>query len=64
VAIHAFGTTYWIRYLMHRFAGPDGNFKPHKALPAVIWIAVVLLVLHLVKVVVWALGYLRILPSD
>jgi hypothetical protein len=31
VAIHAFGTTYWIRYLMHRFAGPDGNFKPLKA---------------------------------
>lgn len=27
VAIHGFGTHYWIRYLMHRFAGPDGNFK-------------------------------------
>lgn len=64
VAIHAFGTTYWIRYLMHRFAGPDGNFKPHKALPAVTWTAVVLLVLHLVEVVVWALAYLLILPGD
>jgi hypothetical protein len=27
VAIHAFGTTYWIRYLVHRFAAPDGYFK-------------------------------------
>lgn len=35
VAIHAFGTTYWTRYLVHRYAGPDGRFKEHAALPAV-----------------------------
>ena len=64
VAIHAFGTTYWIRYLMYRFAAPDGNFKAHKALPAVTCTAVVLLMLHLVEVVVWALAYLLILPGD
>ena len=64
VAIHAFGTTYWIRYLMYRFAGPDGNFKARKELPAVTWTAVVLLMLHLIEVVVWALAYLLILPGD
>ena len=64
VAIHAFGTNYWIRFLTHRFTGPDGNFKARKALPAVTWTAVVLLMLHLVEVIVWALAYLLILPGD
>ena len=64
VAIHALGTHHWVRYLTDHFAGPDGNFKAHKALPAVTWTAVVLLMLHLVEVVVWALAYLLILPGD
>ena len=33
VAIHAFGTTYWIRYLVHRYAGHDGTFKAHRRCP-------------------------------
>lgn len=64
VAIHAFGTTYWIRYLAHRYAGPDGNFKAHAALPALTWTALVLLLLHMIEVVVWALAYLLLLPGD
>ena len=62
VAIHAFGTTHWMRFLRYRFATPDGNLKPHKALPAVTWTAVVLLLLHVVEVMVWALAYLLLLP--
>jgi len=64
VAIHAFGTIYWIRYLGRRHAAPDGDFKAHKALSALIWSAVVLLLLHLVEVVVWALSYVLIMPGD
>ena len=64
VAIHAFGTTYWIQYLQHRYVGPDGNFKRRKAVLAVTGTAVVLLMLHMVEVVVWALAYLLILPGD
>jgi hypothetical protein len=64
VAIHAFGTVYWIRHLGRRYAGPDGDFKAHTALPALTWTAVVLLMLHLVEVVVWALAYVLILPGD
>jgi uncharacterized membrane protein len=43
VAIHAFGTTAWLRHLMRRYAGPDGNFKAHAALPAVTFTALVLI---------------------
>ncbi len=64
VTIHAFGTVYWIRFLGRRYAGPDGEFKAHTALSALTWTAIVLLMLHLVEVVVWALAYVLILPGD
>lgn len=64
VSIHAFGTVSWIRFLGRRYAGPDGDFKAHTALPVLIWTAVVLLMLHLIEVVVWALAYVLILPGD
>jgi voltage-gated potassium channel len=64
VALHAFGTIYWIRYLMHHYSAPDGHFSTQKAIPALIGTAVVLLTLHLVEVMVWALAYLFILPGD
>ncbi len=64
VAIHAFGTIYWIRYLAGHYAGPDGDFGGHNAFPALTWTALVLLMLHLVEVVVWALAYMLILPGD
>ena len=64
VAIHAFGTVYWIRHLTRHYAGADGELRSHKTLPALTWSAVVLLMLHLVEVVVWALAYLLIMPGD
>ena len=64
VAIHAYGTTHWIRYLMNHFVGPDGHFKAHKALSAVTWTAVILLLLHVVEVMVWAIAYRLLLPVE
>ena len=64
VAIHAFGTTAWLRHLMHRYADPNGNFKARAALPAVTFTALVLLLLHMIEVVLWALAYLLVLPGD
>ena len=57
VVIHAYGTHYWMRYMGYRFVGPDGNFKPRKVLPAIISTAVILLMLHVVEVIVWAVAY-------
>jgi hypothetical protein len=64
VAIHAFGTAVWIRYLGRHYIGADGQCRAHKALPAVTWSAVWLLMLHLVEVVVWAGFYLLITPVE
>ena len=62
VVIHAYGTHYWMRYMGHRFVAPDGNFKPRKVLPAIIWTAVTLLMLHVIEVVVWAVAYRVLTP--
>ncbi|MEZ5583421.1 MAG: potassium channel family protein [Candidatus Competibacteraceae bacterium] len=62
VIVHAVGTSYWIRFVLHHYADHDGYFKPHKTLPALIWTAVVLMLLHLTEVGLWALTY-RLLPE-
>ena len=64
VAIHAVGTHYWMRHVVRRYTGPQGDIVTHKALLAVTWTAVALLMLHLIEVIVWALAYLLILPGD
>jgi hypothetical protein len=64
VAVHAFGTVYWIRYLGRHYTEADGEFSAHKILPALTWSAVVLLMLHLLEVVVWAVFYLLITPVE
>ena len=64
VAIHAFGTLHWMRFLVRRYAGADGNFHSRKALPALTWTAIFLLLLHLAEVVAWALAYVLVLPDE
>ena len=63
VVIHAVGTSYWMRHLTRYYADADGHFKPRRALPAVIWTAVVLMMLHVVEVVLWATAD-RLLPGN
>lgn len=64
VTIHAFGTTYWVRYLTYRFARSGGELKTHEVLLALIATAVVLLILLLVEVILWALTYLLAVPGN
>lgn len=45
-----------------RFVYDDGNFKKGKSLPAVIWTAVILMLLHVAEVVIWAVAYLLLSP--
>lgn len=64
VAVHAFGTVYWVRHLVRRYVDPSCDFRARAALPALALTTVVLLMLHLVEVVIWALAYVLILPGD
>ncbi len=63
VVIHAVGTTRWIHYVTHRFAGHDGQWKQRALLPVLKSTAIVLLTLHIVEVMLWAVVYELFLPA-
>jgi voltage-gated potassium channel len=56
IIIHGVGTTSWIRYLLAR--------PGIQSLRVVISTAIVLITLHLVEILVWALAYMLMLPTD
>ena len=62
VVIHAIGTTEWMHFMRRHFIGRDGKFKSNQSLPAVMWTAVILMLLHVFEVVVWAVTYLLLTP--
>jgi len=64
IVIHGVGTTSWIRYLLTRHTDVSGHFKPTRSLRVVISTAIVLITLHLVEILVWALAYMLMLPTD
>lgn len=64
VLVHAVGTHALIRFLSRHYANVSGLIPSHKALPAVIWTAMVLMVLHVIEIQLWALTYLFIVPGD
>ena len=63
VLIHALGTSYWVRHLFKRHLGADGRWHPKSDLWVLTSTAVVLLGLHLVEVMLWALTYLWGVPT-
>lgn len=64
MAIHAVGTTYLLRHMVRRYAGSDGHFKPHVVMPVAISTMLILMLLHLLEIILWALAYLFLLPGD
>ncbi|MFZ1537448.1 MAG: potassium channel family protein [Chromatiaceae bacterium] len=64
VVVHAVGTQSLIRYLSRHFTDANEMFRPHEALPAFIWTAIVLLMLHVIEIHLWAAAYLFVVPGD
>jgi len=62
VAMHALGTSVFMRILIRRYADHDGQWLPQDHWRVFMSTAVTLLGLHLVEIFVWALTYLW-LPS-
>jgi len=63
IIIHGVGTTLWLNYLLRRHTEDGHYFRPKKSLPVIISTAIVLITLHLVEILVWALAYLLVLPQ-
>jgi voltage-gated potassium channel len=62
VAIHAFGTSMWIRFAGRRYAGHGKSWQMRQHWQVFMSTAIVLIALHSVEIVVWALAY-RWLPA-
>lgn len=63
VVIHGVGSTYWIRFLRHRYETHEGYWKEHLVFPVIISTALILLLLHVCEVFLWALLYLWLVPD-
>ena len=64
VVIRGVGSTYWIRFLIHRYETHDGYWKARAVFPVLMSTALVLLMLHVLEVLLWALIYLWLVPDD
>jgi voltage-gated potassium channel Kch len=63
VVIHAYGTTRWIYYLGRHFVGPDGKLQGQKSLRILISTGLIMVLLHVVQIVLWAVTYRVLLPA-
>jgi hypothetical protein len=63
VAIHAIGTTWWVRALGHRF-GPGSKYTlANESLRVLAGTAMVLVLLHAIQITIWAISYKALVPE-
>jgi len=62
IIIHGVGTTSWLQYLRDRQPLTDASSRPTKVLSVLIRTALVLITLHIIEILVWALAYWLVLP--
>lgn len=61
VMIHAIGTTAWVRYLSRRYFGKFPLSVAHTMM-LLVYTALVVLVMHAVEIVIWAICYQSLVP--
>ena len=57
IVIHAVGAAYWLLNISRQSIGRKGGYHSKELVLAVLWTAVVLLILHMVEVFLWAVAY-------
>jgi len=63
VAIHAVGSTAWVRFIARNYLNEDGTWGARRALVALTSTVIVLISLHAIQITVWAAGYRAVLPD-
>jgi voltage-gated potassium channel len=64
IFIHGYGTTIWLRFVLVHYSFSDGKLKPKKTFGVIVATALVLIALHMIEILVWALAYLTLVPSS
>lgn len=62
VALHAFVTTAWVDLLIRYFEDESGQWRVKRSVLVLISTVVVLIALHSVEILVWAVAYQWLLP--
>jgi voltage-gated potassium channel len=63
VVMHAIGTTYWVRFLVRRYANSEGFWFRRRVLWILTSTALVLTALHTLEIVLWASAYQWLVPA-
>jgi len=63
VAIHAAGSTAWLRFIVDRYLTEDGSWGKRGAMAAITSTVLVLVSLHAIQITVWAAAYVALVPD-
>ena len=64
VAIHALGTTFWLKLITVRYASNDLSWSRRKSLAILMATVIVMIVLHAIQIAVWAVAYLLLVSVE
>ena len=64
VAIHAVGTTFWLKLITVRYASDDLSWSRRKSLAILMATVIVMIVLHAIQIAVWAVAYLLLVSVE
>ena len=63
VAIHAAGSTAWLRFVVARYLTEDGSWGSRSSMVAITSTVLVLITLHALQISVWAVAYQALVPG-
>ena len=63
IVIHAIGTARWVRFVGKRYIDADGGFFVDRWLRVLSGTGLVLVALHVVQILLWAMTYRAFLPA-
>lgn len=63
VVIHAVGTTMWVGVVIRRVTA-SGGWRATQAMTVLIRTVVVLVALHVLEIILWAVAYRTMVPDD
>jgi voltage-gated potassium channel len=62
IVIHAIGSTMWVRHVTQRYAD-DSDWRNRLSISILIQTALVLIALHAIEIMIWAVSYIVLLPD-
>lgn len=62
--IHGIGTSWWLHRVSHRRFGAQQSLSVNKRFFLIMQTALLMIVLHFIEIVLWALAYVTVVPEE